>query len=854
MFKKFICRACSISLAINARRPQYAARRVFASKPLAKVSEGDDDGVVLDALRRMTSSLKTWETANEVVRIRRMVRSRQYILSPTDRGAFVKAHAILRNWDETICLYESLKLEQTRAGTPTRPFEHDKDVLRCAVLAYCKTRHLKGALNVLRDMLAWKIEPGPEIYSSLITAYIGERELPTALRLERQMKDRGMKLGAAIYGSIVAGRTDANRFTDARRDQMYAEMKENGISPESNSEYLLSLVTSYVNLSRNEHAIGVLKRMKRESTEAESLVKAYNAIIKGTLRDGAKTSGIKGLAEGERWFAEMKSFGLKPNVVTYSLLMHSHYRFAGMARVLKYYDEMRRAGIQPDQTVYNILIRAHVLDEKPDVSIALFEEMISRGIQPNLKTLTSLITSLTLTGNMELAEKAFEEVAESGVNADHRLYHVIINGYANALNLSKTLEWYNRLLASGLRPTTITYTIIMYAVSGRMDAEKFSAWYERIFSSEVKPNVHTYTLLMNKQNRLGNLTAVRQIFDDMVAAGVDPDIKAYSTLMLSMIENSAAGDAIRVLDQMLLAGKRPDRATYHVIMRMFTTLKQPGEVIKIFEGLRAQDIDSDDYLDLTAFGAYIELRNIDAAKDIIDSISKRANKECPKLPPNILGSMVVRLLHATGNAARRKDMDVKDLEDMLGRIMLDLEPGTFLTDSFKRVIKAAIMRGKPELALYVYLMMASADKATKLPADVLKGLFRAFREAMDVERFARTLGISMVAARADEHFEGYVTLMREIHKKAVRDGNVKVAQKQIYLSWKSLGETITSLIPESERLRDNRALTPHVPLQVLKEILRFCAGEDGLAEKILESLDSHPASPVDEKINKKGFS
>lgn len=89
---------------------------------------------------------------------------------------------------------------------------------------------------------------------------------------------------------------------------------------------------------------------------------------------------------------EMEALGVKPNIKTYTTLIHGWSRASLPEKALKCFEEMKQAGLKPDKAVYHCLMtsllsRATVAEDYIYTGILnLCEEMIECGLTVDMGT------------------------------------------------------------------------------------------------------------------------------------------------------------------------------------------------------------------------------------------------------------------------------------------------------------------------------------------------------------------------------------------------------------------------------------------------------------------------------------
>ena len=98
------------------------------------------------------------------------------------------------------------------------------------------------------------------------------------------------------------------------------------------------------------------------------------------------------LQRAAKTIQEMKAVGVKPNIKTYTTLIHGWARASLPEKALKCFEEIKSAGLQPDKAVYHCLMtsllsRATVAEEYICSGIlSVSREMLESGITVDMGT------------------------------------------------------------------------------------------------------------------------------------------------------------------------------------------------------------------------------------------------------------------------------------------------------------------------------------------------------------------------------------------------------------------------------------------------------------------------------------
>ncbi|XP_074575311.1 putative pentatricopeptide repeat-containing protein At1g53330 [Curcuma longa] len=111
-------------------------------------------------------------------------------------------------------------------------------------------------------------------------------------------------------------------------------------------------------------------------------------------------SALVGLVENRRFeqarallAQSAAAFSLRPNAVSYNILIQGCCEAEGLSSARLLFDEMLQKGIRPTVVTYNVLIGHSAKNGDLGTGARLKEEMVRRGIQPNAIAFNREVTS-----------------------------------------------------------------------------------------------------------------------------------------------------------------------------------------------------------------------------------------------------------------------------------------------------------------------------------------------------------------------------------------------------------------------------------------------------------------------------
>ncbi|KAJ8443112.1 hypothetical protein Cgig2_030880 [Carnegiea gigantea] len=94
-----------------------------------------------------------------------------------------------------------------------------------------------------------------------------------------------------------------------------------------------------------------------------------------------------------------------------------------MKEVNRLKDEMEGRGLKPDVYTYTALIHGKCTHEKIDYAQTLFNEMSSMGLVPNVITYTAMISGFSKEGKSDEAFALYDQMIQTGLTPDNKVFY-----------------------------------------------------------------------------------------------------------------------------------------------------------------------------------------------------------------------------------------------------------------------------------------------------------------------------------------------------------------------------------------------------------------------------------------------
>ncbi|GMH41022.1 hypothetical protein BSKO_08932 [Bryopsis sp. KO-2023] len=250
-------------------------------------------------------------------------------------------------------------------------------------------------------------ESGAEIYNSMQSA--GCRpDRCTFVALFQLVSKYGKKVGGDAMSAAAKkepgwqmSRNVAHehwRFAGDILRKWEKDMVEKNNIPH-NEASLTALIQAYGRVRLADQAVRVLNEAVSSGGEPPGL-NAYNSAIASAAREGK-------VGVSRKLMKDMQERGVGLSLETYNALLLGCSRQGGL-KIMNVMGEIEAAGMKPDRVTYDVLIKMGCTRHQPQYGVKWLREMKRKGFEPSIESLTALISKLLTFGKHDLVSKVFE--------------------------------------------------------------------------------------------------------------------------------------------------------------------------------------------------------------------------------------------------------------------------------------------------------------------------------------------------------------------------------------------------------------------------------------------------------------
>lgn len=351
------------------------------------------------------------------------------------------------------------------------------------ITAYGKQGDFIKAENIFSYMNKKGFAPNVVSYTALMEAYGRGGQYNKAESVFRRMQTSGPEPSALTYQIILKIYVEGNKFTEA--EQIFENLTKDEKSP----------------LKPDQKMFHMMIYMHRK---AGSYEKAY------------------------KLFCLMAERGIHRSTVTFNSLMSFETNYKDVSRI---YDQMQRAGLRPDVVSYALLIHAYGKARREEEALAVFEEMLDAGVRPTHKAYNILLDAFAISGMVEQARTVFKSMRRDRLTPDLCSYTTMLSTYINASDMDGAEKFFKRLRQDGVEPNVVTYGTLLKGYAKVNDLEKMMETYEEMVTHGIKANQTIFTTIMDAYGKNKDFPSAVHWFQEMDVRGCPPDQKAKNILL-----------------------------------------------------------------------------------------------------------------------------------------------------------------------------------------------------------------------------------------------------------------------------------------------------------------------------------
>ncbi|KAJ8652214.1 hypothetical protein O0I10_012175 [Lichtheimia ornata] len=372
-----------------------------------------------------------------------------------------------RKQSDLVLVQDIVNTMETRFGLAPQAFEY-----HALMYAYGVHNRPEKAHNVLEQMSQHDIKANTFTYNTLLGCYKRAGDTQKALQLLDEMMERQIPRDVGSYNTLIHLLADTDR---EMAYQLYDKMQHDGVMPDN---YTFSTMLNIATKANNT-TIG-------DRVYADILVKKNANIDLYTLNNmlAYKANAAQDLQGALDLFYTLPK-SLRPDVVTYNLLLDACLKLDKPEQAFKLFDEMHnKAGCAPDVVTYGALMDAEARLGNVEGALKRFDEMIQQSIAPNDRVLSSLANLASQEKDSTQLDRILTIVEQHSNNSplqlDTQAYNGLLSGLAKQGRSLQAQNLYDKVFRYNTQKADIaTYTNLMLAyINDELVDDAMDIYYE----------------------------------------------------------------------------------------------------------------------------------------------------------------------------------------------------------------------------------------------------------------------------------------------------------------------------------------------------------------------------------------
>ncbi|XP_061356282.1 pentatricopeptide repeat-containing protein At3g04130, mitochondrial-like [Gastrolobium bilobum] len=263
---------------------------------------------------------------------------------------------------------------------------------------------------------------------------------------------------------------------------------------------------------------------------------------------------IRRVDEAHWTIQEMKGYGCRPCVISYSTIIQCYCQEQNFNRVYELLDDMQAQDCSANVVTFTTIMSALAKAGKFEEALQVVERMRSNGCRPDTLFYNSFIYTLGRAGRIDNATYVFKvEMPKAGVAPNASTYNSMISMYCHYAQENRAFDILKEMEDSGLsKPDVQTYHPL---IKSCFKTGKIDTWLNDILNGMVNKHhigldVSTYTLLIHGLCRADRCKWAYSLFEEMIDQDIVPRYRTCRLLLEEIKQKNMYQAAEKIEDLM----------------------------------------------------------------------------------------------------------------------------------------------------------------------------------------------------------------------------------------------------------------------------------------------------------------
>lgn len=348
-----------------------------------------------------------------------------------------------------------------------------------------------------------------------------------------------------------------------------------------------NLLEACCNAGRLERAFAMTKDMiQRQRVTPNS--HTYDILIRGCGRWGLLDAAL-------RLLSSMKTAGVSPTVITYSVAVDACARAGGAVAVDRAFDilrKMEQEGLEPNVVTYNSLIHACAQGKQVKLAFDVFHRMVRADVVPDIVTLCSLVDACGRAGEVERAFEAMEALPRQFpyLQPNAPAYNALMQACFKAGDLERMERAFADMKNRKLRPSVVTFSTLISAYAAVGDVPKSLQIVKEMKEAGLSPNRMTFTSIIAAYGRTGEVKLAMDMLEEARTSCGQPDEELYTAAIVAAVGGGRKEMAVELANEMSQAGYFVPTVLNRIMRKIGDVERSGAELRRVLSAMEALKI------------------------------------------------------------------------------------------------------------------------------------------------------------------------------------------------------------------------------------------------------------------------
>ncbi|KAK7277216.1 hypothetical protein RIF29_18367 [Crotalaria pallida] len=379
----------------------------------------------------------------------------------------------------------------------------------------------KSALGIFKWASSQSnFRPSPESYDMMVDILGRMKQMEKLRDILEEMRE-GSLITLNTIAKVMRRFVGAGQWEDAVR--IFDDLQTLGL--EKNTETMNLLLDTLCKEEFVEQAREIYLELKQHIAPNAH---TFNIFIHGWCK-------IRRVDEAHWTIQEMKGYGCRPCVISYSTIIQCYCEEQNFDRVYEILDEMQSQDCSPNVVTFTTIMHSLAKAEKFEEALQVVERMRSAGCRTDTLFFNSFIYTLGRAGRVDDAAYVFKvEMPRAGDAPNTSTYNSMISMFCHHGQESRAFDILKEMEDSGLcKPDVQTYhpLIKLCFKTGKIDSLLNDILDDMVNKHHIGLDDSTYTLLIHGLCRGDRCKRAYCLFEEMIDQDIVPRYRTCRLLL-----------------------------------------------------------------------------------------------------------------------------------------------------------------------------------------------------------------------------------------------------------------------------------------------------------------------------------